>query len=105
MSVESRASDLNFFSGTCSVVWWDGVLYFLSVNTHRKPIRGEGLKNRLKKKGSDKYSEVRGLLSTVACEWTWWLLTGWEGLSISSDPGKEINDFKNDLSCKMKALC
>lgn len=34
VSVESRASDLNFFSGTCSVVWWDGVLYFLSVDTH-----------------------------------------------------------------------
>lgn len=29
VSVESRASDLNFFSGTCSVVWWAGVLYFL----------------------------------------------------------------------------
>ena len=33
VSVESRASDLNFFSGTCSVVWCVGVVYFLSV-TH-----------------------------------------------------------------------
>lgn len=36
VSVESRASDLNFFSGTCSVVWWAGALYFLSVKkTHK----------------------------------------------------------------------
>ena len=30
VSVESRASDLNFFSGTCSVVWCTGALCFLS---------------------------------------------------------------------------
>lgn len=41
VSVDSRASDLNFFSGTCSVVWWVGALYFLSVTTqtcHPKPL-------------------------------------------------------------------
>lgn len=38
VSVESRASDLNFFSGTCSVVWWLGcVVYFLSV-THKHNV-------------------------------------------------------------------
>lgn len=26
------------------------------------------------------------LLSAVVWEWTWWLLTGWDGLSISKDP-------------------
>lgn len=35
VKVESRASDLNFFSGTCSVVWCVGALYFLSAPTHR----------------------------------------------------------------------
>lgn len=29
------------------------------------------------------------LLSVVVWEWTWWLLTGWDGLSISKDPEEE----------------
>lgn len=41
VSVESRASDLNFFSGTCSVVWWVGALYFLSNNTNTQRKRRE----------------------------------------------------------------
>lgn len=45
VSVESRASDLNFFSGTCSVVWWAGALYFLSVKRHTKQVRRLEQKN------------------------------------------------------------
>ncbi len=88
VSVERRASDLNFFSGTCSVVWWAGVLYFLSVERHTKQVRG------LKQKTTGSHSLGTDLLSTVACECTWWLLTGWEGLSISSDPRKSKTDFQ-----------
>lgn len=39
VSVESRASDLNFFSGICSVVWWVGAQYFLSEDTKTKGQR------------------------------------------------------------------
>ena len=46
MRVESSASDLNFFSGMCSVVWCTGALYFLSDPKTRRedgtPRLGEG---------------------------------------------------------------
>lgn len=43
VSVESRASDLNFFSGMCSVVWWVGAQYFLSEDTKTKGQRSHPL--------------------------------------------------------------
>lgn len=48
VSVESSASDLNFFSGTCSVLWWAGALYFLSANKHkRKPTKQAHSENKI----------------------------------------------------------
>lgn len=36
--------------------------------------------------GGRRYRRRVYLLSAAVWEWTWWLLTGWDGLSISKDP-------------------
>lgn len=71
VSVDSSASDLNFFSGTCSVVWWAGALYFLSVPT------AQGQTHTVNNNLTHTHT-IRSIdsLSAGVCEWTWWLLTG-----------------------------
>lgn len=73
-----------------SVMGWRTVLPLCQKNTQS---RSEDWNRKM---GIGQSLET-GLLSTVVCECTWWLLTGWEGLSISSDPRTGKTDFTNNF--------